>query len=333
MSRWIGMARLIAVAVVIAGLRCQAQTPPAKLQIDVNNLVLYNYDTFDTSQFGTNPNRTSISMKTFNFHIGIGDITAVGGTPAKGTLLCRSVPMFVLRPNPTAGAQAIADVSRNMMDDCAAEILSADGTAVGTIFFGGLFGGTPPPGAPSNVTSSNMVVTGGTGAFFGVRGQAGHITIAPRVASVTEDPANRRTNGGGTAGLVLQLLPMFRPEIVLTPAGAAVVHSADFSLVTAAKPAKAGEILSLFATGLGPTNPGIELGQPFPTGSPQSVKSPVEVKINGNSAEVLYAGGYPGALDGYQVNFRVPAGITPGAVTLALAAGFVPGSQVTIQVQ
>lgn len=333
MNRWIGLARLIALGAVVAGLHCQAQTLPTKLQVDVSNLVLYNYDTFDTSQFGTNPARTSVSMKTYNFHITIGDVVAVGGTPAKGALLCRSVPMFVLRPSPTAGAQAIADTTRNMMDDCSVEILTADGTAVGTIFFGGLFGGSPPPGAPSNATSSNMIVTGGTGAFLGVRGQAGHISVSPRVASVTEDPANRRTNGGGIESVILQLLPMFRPEVVLTSAGAAVVHSSDFSLVTAAKPAKAGEILSVFATGLGPTNPGVELGQPFPAGAPQTVKSPVEVRVNGNSAEVLYAGGYPGALDGYQVNFRVPAGITPGTATVGLTAGFIAGGQVTIPVQ
>ena len=43
--------------------------------------------------------------------------------------------------------------------------------------------------------------------------------------------------------------------MVQTANGPAVVHGADFSLVTAAKPAKPGEILTLLATGLGPTQP------------------------------------------------------------------------------
>src|SRR5690242_4293063 len=34
---------------------------------------------------------------------------------------------------------------------------------------------------------------------------------------------------------------------------------------------------------------------------------PVEVTVNGKSAEVLAAVGYPGAIGGYQVNFRVPS--------------------------
>src|SRR5579863_3233536 len=114
------------------------------------------------------------------------------------------MPMFVLSPTPAHGTQAIADTTRSMTDDCSLEIMTASGRQVGTIYYSGLYGGPPPPGAPSTSTRSNMIVTRGTGAFCGVRGQAGQISWTPRVASVTEDPANRRLNGGGTQSLVLQ---------------------------------------------------------------------------------------------------------------------------------
>ena len=156
-----------------------------------------------------NPNPTSVPMKTYNYHISVGDIVAVGGTPAKGTLLCTHT-MFVLSPTATAGSmKAVADTSRAMMDDCSLEILASDGMAVGTIFIHGLFGGAPPPGAPASSARSNLIITGGTGAFLGARGQAGHTgPWAPRIASVTEDPANRRVNGGGVESIVLQVFPM-----------------------------------------------------------------------------------------------------------------------------
>ena len=171
--------------------------------------MLYNYDTFDTTQFSTNPSATSVQMKTYNYHISIGDIVAVGGTPAKGTLLCTHT-MFVLSRTATVGSMnAIADTSRAMMDDCSLEILASDGTAVGTIFIHGRFGGAPPPGAPASSARSNMIITGGTGAFLGARGQAGQKgPWTPRLASVTEDPANRRVNGGGVESIVLQVFPM-----------------------------------------------------------------------------------------------------------------------------
>ena len=208
MNRLINMSRNIALAVVICGLPCLAKT----LQVDVDNYVLYNYDTFDTMQFGTNPSSTSVPMKTYNYHISIGDIVAVGGKPAKGTLLCTHT-MFVLSPTATVGSmKAIADTSRAMMDDCSLEILTDDGVAaVGTIFIHGLFGGAPPPGAPPSSARSNLIVTGGTGAFLGARGQAGQTgPWTPRVASVIEDPANRRVNGGGVVSIVLQVFPRER---------------------------------------------------------------------------------------------------------------------------
>jgi len=36
------------------------------------------------------------------------------------------------------------------------------------------------------------------------------------------------------------------------------------------------------------------------------VNSPVAVTVNGKPAEFLAAVGFPGAVDGYQVNFRMP---------------------------
>jgi uncharacterized protein (TIGR03437 family) len=92
----------------------------------------------------------------------------------------------------------------------------------------------------------------------------------------------------------------------MLPSGPAITHSSDFSLVTVAKPAAQGEILSLFATGLGPVTARVDPGKPFPSGPLAAVNAPVEVTVNGKAAEVIGAVGYPGAVDTYQVNFRVP---------------------------
>src|SRR5207249_9351832 len=113
----------------------------------------------------------------------------------------------------------------------------------------------------------------------------------------------------------------------------AVTHCADFTLVTAAKPAAAGENLCLFATGLGPTRPGVEPGQPFPSSPLALVNSPVQVTVNGNNAQVIGAVGYPGAVDGYQVNFRVPSGTSKGTASIQMTAAWVSSAPVTIAVQ
>jgi uncharacterized protein (TIGR03437 family) len=188
------------------------------------------------------------------------------------------------------------------------------------------------------VKQGNFAIIGGTGAFLGVQGQSGQNpnpqVATLRQASITEDPANRRLNGGGgRVRWVMHLIPKEQPEIVTTPNGPAVVHSTDFTLVSTSKPAKAGEVLSLLATGLGPTKPGVDPGSPFPSSPLAAVNSPLEVMVNGKSAEVIGAVGYPGGVDAYQVNFRLPADAAPGTATIQVIAAWITGPNAQIAVQ
>ncbi len=318
-----------------------AQVPPASiLQIDVANNVLYLEDTSDVSRFATDPKVTAVighGSQNFNLGVGIADIVAVNGQPVKGTHI-RSAQNIFSSTAPTAGG-AIADTVRVAQAMFTFEILKSDGTPIGTIVTNGYGGGPAPPGAPLTATGGgNFAITGGTGAFLGARGQMEVAANAPgvanqRAASITEDPANRRLNGGGIQRYVVHIIPMESPEIVMLPAGPAITHSNDFSLVTASKPATAGEILSIFALGLGPVNPGVDTGLAFPSSPLANVNSPVEVKVNGKSAELLGAVGYPGSVDGYQVNFRVPADTAKGPASIQLSAAWISGTAVAIAVQ
>src|SRR5262249_33160312 len=157
---------------------------------------------------------------------------------------------FVFEPN-AVPTHSIADLTRDNLIDMYWEITQLDGTPIGTLSASGLTRGSPPPGAPLSQTGDTLSITGGTGAFLGARGQAGVIDLgSPRQASVVEDPALRRAIGGAKRSYVLHLIPMSVPQIATTANGPAVTHSSDFTLATASKPAAAGEILSLFLTGL-----------------------------------------------------------------------------------
>jgi uncharacterized protein (TIGR03437 family) len=216
------------------------------------------------------------------------------------------------------------------------EILQPDGTPVGSIMANGLRVAAPSPPGPAAGTFNSAIV-GGTGAFFGARGQAGNPNAnlggVPNSRSITEDPGMRRTNGGGHVMFTLYVIPLSRPEIAMTPNGPAIIHSSDSSRVSFSKPAAPGEILSLFATGLGPTRPGVDPGQPFPQDPPAVVNSPLQVTVNGKVAEVLGAIGLPGAVDGYQVSFRMPQDIGKGPGTIQVSAAWIAGPLVSIPVQ
>jgi hypothetical protein len=322
--------------VLVCSYAAQAQTaPPTILQIDISNVVEYFEDTTDLSKLATVPGVTTpVPAANFRKFVQIGDIVAVNGQPAKGTFTfnARSV---ILRTAPNPG-EAIADTTRNTLHDVAFEILSGDGSPIGTIMAMGLGVGSPTPGAPLAITQGNNAIAGGTGAFLGARGMMGQAmtaqTIAVRQASMTEDPSNRIANGGGRIRFVAELIPMTRPDIPATPIGPAVFH-ADFSPVTAAKPAKAGEILIVKATGLGPTVPGVDPGQPFPSDVLQPVNSPVGVSVNGQPAEVVNAIGWPGQVDTFRVDFRMPNGGATGTAAIQLTAAWITGAAVGIPVQ
>ena len=317
------------------------QAPTSTLKVELRNVVEYQVDTYDLSKPGTNPNITVGGFTAVGClgHqiVALGDVVSVNGRPAKGTYASRAVDLC-LSPTPVPG-QPLADTTRNTMRYEVFEILQNDGTPVGTVMTQGLNAGGPsPPGQPAG--SLNFAIVGGTGAFLGVRGQTGNAAqglgasaIPIRLASITEDPANRRLNGGGHLVFTLYLIPMSRPEIATTASGPAIAHSNDFSLVSSSKPAAAGEILSLFATGLGPTLPGVAPGQPFPSSPLAAVNSPVGVTVNGKDAEVLSAVGYPGAVDGYQVNFRVPPDTAKGSTAIQVSIAWILGAPMSIPVQ
>jgi uncharacterized protein (TIGR03437 family) len=87
------------------------------------------------------------------------------------------------------------------------------------------------------------------------------------------------------------------------------------------------------ATGLGPTIPGVDPGEPFPIGSCLAVNSPLAVKVNGHNAELVNGCGWPGMVDTYRVDFRVPSGMAAGAASVQLSAAWIAGAAVQIAVQ
>ena len=322
--------------------QAHGQPGAVQLRIDIANGVNYYQDVTDYSRFATDPGPQAVAAsRNFSSGIAIADIVAVNGEPVRGTAFANQVTL-IARPNPSPG-QAIADVSAGGIIEWIFEIQSATERSldemgrpisIGTILLRGLSAGARPPGIGGAVGGGNFGVVGGTGAFAGVRGQAVFVpppAPAPaRSASFAEDPANRRVFGGGAFRILINLIPSSRPEVVMTPNGPAVFRHSDNALVTQTTPAQAGELLTLFATGLGPTKPARNPGELF-AASPLSVlNSPLRVMVNDVPAEVLYAGGYPGTEDLYQVNFRMPSGVTAGTATLQLITAWISSKEVRI---
>ncbi|HWP85140.1 MAG TPA: hypothetical protein VNN17_08120, partial [Terriglobia bacterium] len=95
--------------------------------------------------------------------------------------------------------------------------------------------------------------------------------------------------------------------------GAGAILHADFSPVSIANPARIGETVSIFATGLGTVSPLIASGVGAPTDGTQhrTTATPV-VTIGGVNATVSFSGLAPGFVGLYQVNVRIPSNAPVG---------------------
>jgi hypothetical protein len=334
----------LAVAVSYVAALCgsgAAQSVPASiLQIDIDNYTAYVNDVGDLSKLASDPNATTstAAAKTFATLVGVADIVAVNGRPAKGTWTVRGT-WVNLSPDAQPG-NAIADTTRPLMIDSSWEIQQADGTPIGTIIGAGPAQGPPQPGAPSALlptAAGATAITGGTGAFLGIRGQAGFSRFnvdgrVARVASASEDPASRRTRTSGARTWLLDLIPMSTPNVLTTATGPAVFH-ADFSPVTFTRPAKAGETLILMAADLGPTRPSVDRGAAFPLQPLVEVNSPVEVTVGGKPARVTNQIGWPTLTNVYRVDIIVPDGIAAGMAGIQITSAFISGSEVKMPIQ
>ena len=309
--------------VVGAAPRASAQV----LEIEISNGVFYVYDTADPFKFATVPAVVppwsgGPSPRNFFTGVFIADIVSVNGRPARGAMVRRGTRVGLTTTIQFPG-QAIADTTRGFIDDGVWEIQTAEGAAVGTLTTHGFIGGPPPPGAPAAAIGTNLAVTGGTGAFLGAGGQlTGLPGGAGRVgASVTEDPATRRTNGGNRSRFLVQLLPTFRPEILVGHNGRAVFHAADGRPVTVGHPATEGEELTLEARSLSPS--GLSAG-----GGGQLAAGSLEVVIDGHAAEVTAVASDPQAPDVHRISFVVPDGVALPLATLSLSVAWVSSTPV-----
>jgi uncharacterized protein (TIGR03437 family) len=124
------------------------------------------------------------------------------------------------------------------------------------------------------------------------------------------------------------------------------IQNQDFSLPMpvgaipgiATHPAQAGDTLTIYAIGLGQTNPAVATGQPAPSAEPFArVTSPPTVRFGAGfsaiNVEPLFTGLTPTYAGLYQVNVTIPDGLSKGNVDVTLDFAGAVSNTVQIAVQ
>ena len=145
-----------------------------------------------------------------------------------------------------------------------------------------------------------------------------------------------KSTGSGTLGVVVNGAPsniVSAPVSSVAPTILAVTHTDGATYVAPGNGARAGEVLVVYATGLGPVTGSMVDGQKAAASPLQSTALNTSVTIGGVPAAVSFSGLTPGFIGLYQINAQVPAGLTPGLQNISVSVGGAISPPMTVATQ
>ena len=200
----------------------------------------------------------------------------------------------------------------------------------------GVVGATGPP-FPLSLRGVRVTINGETAPLIALANSSGGQQINLQVPfEVQPGPATVVINNNGTETVIESVaVNAVQPGIfevdIVDGRYAAALH-ADFRLVSPADPAKPGEVILLFLTGAGPTNPAVATNAAGPTPAALTATPPV-VGLDHQGVE-SFGGFYaPGLATAYQINFRVPDTAATGNRELTVVVDGAGSQTVLLPVQ
>ncbi|MGI8744548.1 MAG: hypothetical protein ACR2NN_18640 [Bryobacteraceae bacterium] len=143
------------------------------------------------------------------------------------------------------------------------------------------------------------------------------------------------TNNGVASNAVTVYTNNSSPAVFTSPANgvssAAALHS-DFSLVSASSPAKPGETILIYLTGLGAVSPAIEDGAAGPSDPLSKVPTLPRVFFGTAQGTVTFAGLAPTLAGLYQINVTLPANAPGGSQFLSIDTAEALNQESTIMI-
>lgn len=189
---------------------------------------------------------------------------------------------------------------------------------------------------PKKLVNTSVTVNGTAAGLFAVDNVGGQQQInfqVPWEVGTQSTASIVVTNNGLASSAVVVPVEIAQPAIFNYDLGGkkfgAILH-ADFTLVDAAHPAKAGETVLIYCTGLG------AVSSPPADGAPATGQSTIKVPtvaIGGPIALLSFSGLAPGFVGLYQVNAEIPAGLPSGNQSVLMIVGAAHSNTVLLPIQ
>jgi uncharacterized protein (TIGR03437 family) len=180
---------------------------------------------------------------------------------------------------------------------------------------------------PTSVAGIGVTVNGATAYVQYVSATQVNFLLPSNVASGNADVALLTPTGVMTTTLPIAAVApglfcytlkgvLYPASVFATGSGVVYVAAANALPGYASRPAAAGDLIELYATGCGPTNPAAPDGVLLTKAYPAANLAAFQVTIAGKTAPILFAGLISPGL--WQVNIQIPPGLTGGNQPLVL---------------
>jgi minor extracellular serine protease Vpr len=107
----------------------------------------------------------------------------------------------------------------------------------------------------------------------------------------------------------------------------------DYSLIGPNNPAFPGDVLILYATGLGPLTQPLADGYGAPANPPADTQDPFQVLVAGETCQIMFSGLAPGFVGLYQINLQLPFDLPAGDLDTQITSPFANSQVATLPIQ
>jgi uncharacterized protein (TIGR03437 family) len=225
-----------------------------------------------------------------------------------------------------------ADFQAGSLSPCSIATIIAPGIAPaiqGAVAYDGV------GGLPYSLAGDSLTIGGAQAPVYNVANLNGQQQLTFQVpCSVTPGSSVpvMVSVSGSTASVSIPILPaspgLFETQLSSTVT-VPVLERPDGSFLSTSNPARRGETIIAYVTGLGATTPSVATNSLPVPGSKVTPQGTVIVGINGNGANLISATLSPDIVGVYQVTFQVPSTVTSGT-NASFSIGLLPMGSGTV---